>query len=253
MTEKQIKNLIKEYEKEYIDFMGIERFPQYRIELFKMDVAKSDAAGFGSMAQAKYNFKTNEHILRICIDSKISKSIIFHEFTHILDADMYAAKNPLKYMGLSGYTEYHASQVALMIMLGADKIQPHDFSFALDTKIKLFETGETVENYLNSRHQLVLDMMNRTDFPRDIEALKTTIGVLYNYFGLRSICKMYAEDYHEKVDNTVVVKKISSELFEEINSSMVGWFNQSQVEASFITYKRIIEPMLQKMFPNVVI
>lgn len=205
MTEKQIKNLIKEYEKEYIDFMGIERFPQYRIELFKMDVAKSDAAGFASMAQAKYSFKTYEHILRICIDSKISKSIIFHEFTHILDADMYAKNDSHKYMWLSGYTEYHASQVDLMVMLGADKIRPNDFSFTLDTEIKLFETGKTVENYLNSRHQLVMDMMSRTDFPRDIEALKTTIGVLYNYFGLRSICKMYAEDYHEKVDNTVIM------------------------------------------------
>lgn len=253
MTEKQIKNLIKKYEKEYIDFMGIERLPQYRIELFKIDVAKSDAAGFGSMAQAKYNLKTNEHILRICIDSKISKSIIFHEFTHILDADMYAKNDPHKYVKVTGYTEYHASQVELMVMLGANKIQPDDFSFTLGTEIKLFETGKTVENYLNSRHQLVIDMMSRTDFPRDIEALKTTIGVLYNYFGLRSICKMYAEDYHEKVDNTVIIKKIPSELFEEINSSMVGWFNQSQVEASFITYKRIIEPMLQKMFPNVVI
>lgn len=247
MTEKQIKNLIKKYEKEYIDFMGIERFPRYRIELFKIDVAKSDAAGFGSMAQAKYNFKTNEHILRICIDSKISKSIVFHEFTHILDADMYTVKNQWRYMGLSGYTEYHASQVELLIMLGADKIQPHEFSFTLTTEIKLFETGETVENYLNSRHQLVLDMMNRKDFPRDFEALKTTIGVLYNYFGLRSICKMYAEDYYEKVDNTAIVKKISSELFEEINRSMVGWFNQAQVEASFIPYTKIMWPMLQKM------
>ena len=202
---------------------------------------------------AKYNLKTNEHILRICIDSKISKSIIFHEFTHILDADMYAKNDPHKYVKVTGYTEYHASQVELMVMLGANKIQPDDFSFTLGTEIKLFETGKTVENYLNSRHQLVIDMMSRTDFPRDIEALKTTIGVLYNYFGLRSICQMYAEDYHEKVDNTVIIKKIPSELFEEINSSMVGWFNQSQVEASFITYKRIIEPMLQKMFPNVVI
>ena len=31
MTEIQIKNLIKEYEKEYIEFMEIEKLPQYKI------------------------------------------------------------------------------------------------------------------------------------------------------------------------------------------------------------------------------
>ena len=75
--------------------------------------------------------------------------------------------------------------------------------------------------------------MNRTDFPRDIEALKTTVGVLYNYFGVRSICKMYAKDYTEEVDNTIIIQKLSKVLFEEINSFMVGWFNEAQVELSF--------------------
>lgn len=34
MTEIQIKNLIKEYEKEYIEFMEIEKLPQYKIDFF---------------------------------------------------------------------------------------------------------------------------------------------------------------------------------------------------------------------------
>lgn len=91
---------------------------------------------------------------------------------------MYAKQDSWKYMALSGYTEYHAAQVELMIMLGADSIQTQDFSFTVDVEIG----NSTVRNYLNSRHQLVVNMMNRTDFPRDIEALKTTVGVLYNYF-----------------------------------------------------------------------
>ena len=33
MTEIQIKNLIKEYEKEYIEFMEIEKLPQYKLSL----------------------------------------------------------------------------------------------------------------------------------------------------------------------------------------------------------------------------
>lgn len=244
MTEIQIKNLIKEYEKEYIEFMEIEKLPQYKIDFFEINVEESDAAGFVSAAQAYYNTKTDEHILRICKSSEIPRYIVFHEFTHILDTEMYAKQDSWKYMALSGYTEYHAAQVELMIMLGADSIQTQDFSFTVDVEIG----NSTVRNYLNSRHQLVVNMMNRTDFPRDIEALKTTVGVLYNYFGVRSICKMYAKDYTEEVDNTIIIQKLSKVLFEEINSFMVGWFNEAQVELSFVSYMKIMWTMLQSYF-----
>lgn len=131
MTEIQIKNLIKEYEKEYIEFMEIEKLPQYKIDFFEINVEESDAAGFASAAQAYYNTKTDEHILRICKSSEIPRYIVFHEFTHILDTEMYAKQDSWKYMALSGYTEYHAAQVELMIMLGADSIQTQDFSFTI--------------------------------------------------------------------------------------------------------------------------
>lgn len=73
MTEIQIKNLIKEYEKEYIEFMEIEKLPQYKIDFFEINVEESDAAGFASAAQAYYNTKTDEHILRICKSSEIPR------------------------------------------------------------------------------------------------------------------------------------------------------------------------------------
>ncbi len=43
MTEIQIKNLIKEYEKEYIEFMEIQKLPQYKIDFFETNVEESDA------------------------------------------------------------------------------------------------------------------------------------------------------------------------------------------------------------------
>lgn len=76
MTEIQIKNLIKEYEKEYIEFMEIEKLPQYKIDFFEINVEESDAAGFASAAQAYYNTKTDEHILRICKSSEIPRYIV---------------------------------------------------------------------------------------------------------------------------------------------------------------------------------
>ena len=65
---------------------------------------------------------------------------------------------------------------------------------------------------------------------------------------VRSICKMYAKDYTEEVDNTIIIQKLSKVLFEEINSFMVGWFNEAQVELSFVSYMKIMWPMLQSYF-----
>lgn len=80
MTEIQIKNLIKEYEKEYIEFMEIEKLPQYKIDFFEINVEESDAAGFASAAQAYYNTKTDEHILRICKSSEIPREKIIRSY-----------------------------------------------------------------------------------------------------------------------------------------------------------------------------
>lgn len=41
MTEIQIKNLIKEYEKEYIEFMEIEKLPQYKIDFLELMLRKA--------------------------------------------------------------------------------------------------------------------------------------------------------------------------------------------------------------------
>ena len=43
MTEIQIKNLIKEYEKEYIEFMEIEKLPQYKICLLYTSPSPRDS------------------------------------------------------------------------------------------------------------------------------------------------------------------------------------------------------------------
>lgn len=57
----------------------------------------------------------------------------------------------------------------------------------------------------------------------------------------------HTEDYTEEVDNTIIIQKLSKGLFEEIDSFMVGWFNEAQVEMSFVPYMKIIWPMVQKL------
>lgn len=246
IREEQIGLLIEKYEKEYIEFMEIESFPKYKLELFEIKMDEVDAAGFGALAQAIYNPKTDEHTLRICINLELKKYIVFHEFTHILDSEMYAKGDSLRYMYLSGYTEYHASQVEIMVLLGAGNIHLMEYAFSPNSKIETFPSEKSVEEYLCTKHQFVVDMMSRSDFPANIETLTTTLGALYNYFGLRSICKMYAQNYAEQIDNTAIIETLPPQLFSEMNVFMKGWFDKAKIEMSFEPYSNAIIPMIRE-------
>lgn len=87
--------------------------------------------------------------------------------------------------------------------------------------------------------------MNRTDFPANFECLQATLGALYNYFGLRSICKMYIKDYVEKVDNTVIIKWIPLNIFNAMNIWMEGWFDESKIDMSFGPYSNATMPIIE--------
>ena len=50
MLEKQIRILIEQYEKEYIDFMQISNLPSYELELFELNLSEINTTGFGSFA-----------------------------------------------------------------------------------------------------------------------------------------------------------------------------------------------------------
>ncbi len=118
------------------------------------------------------------------------------------------------------------------------------FEFLLNSKIETFPSEKSVEEYLCTKYQFVVDMMNRSDFPASIETLKTTLGALYNYFGLRSICKMYAQNYVEQVDSTDIIKIIPQYIFSTMNIFMQGWFDKSKVELSFGPYSNAIMPLI---------
>ena len=237
---------IKQLERSYIQFMGIENFPKYNLELYEIRVDETDQKGFGAIAQAMYDPKSGKHTLRICKNLELKKYVVFHEFTHILDSEMYAKRDSLRYAYLSGYTEYHASQVELMVLLGAQSHLDIVTDKTINSVISTFPSEKTVLDYLLTKHQFVVDMMQRRGFPESIEALKTTLGALYNYWGLRSICKMYLKDYVEKVDNSAIIDILPSQLFSVMNSFMDGWFDASKVEMSFGPYSNALIPILKE-------
>lgn len=52
MIEDNCQRIIKQYEKEYIEFMEIEEFPDYNLDLFDIKIEDTDSKGYGAIAQA---------------------------------------------------------------------------------------------------------------------------------------------------------------------------------------------------------
>lgn len=79
---------------------------------------------------------------------------------------------------------------------------------------------KNIQEYVTALHVLVTELIDRADFSANFEILKYTLGVILNYYGRRSICKMYAKGYQEEVDNSVIEKPITSTATAFLNDYM---------------------------------
>ena len=93
--------------------MGISQFPEFDLKTKFASLAIADSQGFDSAAVTAYQPITGQHSLCVSTNLELSKYLMFHEFTHMYDSEIYVNGDKVRYAGLSGYTEYHASQVEL--------------------------------------------------------------------------------------------------------------------------------------------
>lgn len=199
---------------EYKQFMEIDAFPKFEIEYYALDLSKDYIYG----AQAVYDAKTKKHILRLPTDFEIPKILLFHELTHILDIEKYSVGENNHDFCLHGFTEYHASQVELMVMIGAETISS-TVSFSMKDQINRSECS--VQKYVNNKLETARELMLDLNRYRRIDGL----GVLYNFLGLRSICSLYSSDFIDQYDYNDFVKTMSSYLFISLKNYKVGWVN----------------------------
>jgi hypothetical protein len=132
-----------------------------------------------------------------------------------------------------------------MQLLGAN-ILDEVLSFSMDTIITTFAGKKTVYQYVNEKYRHAIELFSRADFPADLNTLKSAIGLLYNYFGLRSICETYSIDYIEKINNQVFLEFIPTWHFADLNRLMHGLFDEEKIELSIINYINIIFPLIKK-------
>ena len=243
-SESLIKRKIDGYVNEYIRFMNIEKFPSFDLKFKMVSKSIADSQGFEVPAYASYQVQTQAHVLCVSTNIELPEYLMFHEFTHILDSEQYVRGDPMRYAGLSGYTEYHASQVELALLMGASSIASIP-AFSMNTIISTLGGEKSVSQYVQDKLQHAIELFSRDDFPADISTLKTAIGVLYNYWGLRSICEMYAIDFAETVNNEAFLKYIPTLNFTVLNQLMHGWLNESNINLSIPIYTNIVFPIIQ--------
>ncbi len=225
--------------------MGIDNFPEYSLQTKTASLTAAEVQGFESVASTFYNPQTCQHTLTVSTNLYLSQYVMFHEFTHMYDSEVYVNGDKVRYLGLSGYTEYHASQIELARMVGAKTIDAIP-KFSMNMIISTFAEEKSVYRYIQDKYQHAAELFSRPNFPANIETLKSVFGVLYNYWGLRSICEMYATDFVETVDNTVFLRFISTMIFTRINNMMHGWLDRTKIELSIPLYVNSIIPIIQK-------
>lgn len=244
MDRNYITKQLSTYVDEYVEFMGIEQFPKYALQTQEASKSTADSQGFEVAAATFYQPLTGQHTLLVSTNLCLSKYLMFHEFTHMLDSELYVNGDKMRYAGLSGYTEYHASQVELAQLLGAKTIDTVP-SFSMNTVVSTFGDKKSVSQYVQEKYQHAIDLFSRNDFPANVNTLKSAFGVLYNYWGLRSICEMYATDFTETIDNSAFLKYIPTLNFTLMNNLMHGWLDNAKIDLSIPLYTNTIIPIIQ--------
>lgn len=227
-----INEFVKRCEADFISYLGIDSFPRYRVVAKEMSLKTSQKQGFDSTAAAFYDVSTGSHTLEIWTDLCISKMnaeyLVFHELTHIYDAEKYSERDKIKHVANKGFTEYHAAQNDFMQLLGAKK-ESEQLSFSVQQEVDTISGKMSAFKFVMMPHDHAIKMIKRIDFPANIEALAVTFGLIFNYYGRRSICKMYATDFEDKADNTIIAKFIHEDTVKALDTFMLGWFDQGRV------------------------
>lgn len=244
-----LKQFIKKCESDFMCFCGIDTFPPYNVVSKEMTLDKSKKEGFDSVASAFYDVSTGAHRLemwsKLYLPQMNAEYLVFHELTHILDAETYSQKDKCKNVANKGYTEYHAAQNDFMQLLGAKNIT-EPFSFSMKQRFETFSREESAFDFLMQPHNHAISMIERDDFPASIEALAVTLGLIFNYYGRRSVCKMYATDYVDNADNSVIAGFIREDTVKALDMFMLDWFTKERVSMIDSLYYKMVISLAQQ-------
>lgn len=238
---------VRKCEIDFLKFMNVSCLPNYTITTINITQEQADSQGYAVPANVKYDFNTNTHHMSIwtILPALSADYILFHEFTHMIDTERFCKSNQIKYIANKGYTEYHASQVALMKMLGAKTIDS-TLSFTMEQTVETYSGSKSVTELINTPLNTISEIIKRNDFPADIGTLSTAIGLVFNYYGYQSICQMFAQNYTENENTSVLSQFMGDNTVNLLGKLMCGWFDDSKVNIIDDFCRALIFSMLKK-------
>lgn len=211
---------------QYKQFMKIDSFPAFTLGSFTLDISGNSF----SVAKAEYSFIPPKHKLLLPANYDIPKFMLFHELTHILDAERYSNGEKSHDYWLTGYMEYHASQVELMEALGAQTIDDA-ITFSMLDHINGMQW--TVQQYVNNKLETAKKMIVDSSPTMRIDGL----NVFFNFLGLKSICVLFATDYSENYTYQEILTRMSTLQLSAIKSTMQGF--SVDVEKTVMLYAQV--------------
>ena len=238
---------VRKCEIDFLKFMNVSCLPNYTIATINITREQADSQGYAVPANVKYDFNTNTHHMSIwtILPALSADYILFHEFTHMVDTERFCKSNQIKYIANKGYTEYHASQVALMKMLGAKTIDS-TLHFTMEQTVETYSGSKSVTELVNTPLNTFSEIITRNDFPADIGTLSTAIGLVFNYYGYRSICKLFAEDYMETEDSSSIAALFGDGITNILDKLMLGWFDDYKVSIIDDLCEKLVATLLKK-------
>ena len=114
----------------------------------------------------------------------------------------------------------------------------------MNHNINTFAGNITVQEYIEDKHNQAIELFNNDFFLVNDEYMLDSLGVLFNYWGHRSICEMYAKDYKENTNNDAFIKRIPPYLFNPLDSLMHGLMSDKQINVTMLQYESIIRILL---------
>lgn len=202
----------------YKYFMGINTFPQFEIEYYRLN----DSQDFVYAGRTEYDPETKRHKLLLPSNAEVPKFLLFHELTHIFDMESLGNGNRAHDFCLTGYMEYHASQVELMTMMGAKTIR-EALSFSMEDAINCskWSVRQYLDNKLETAKILILDS--------SLEKRCDGLGALFNFWGLKSVCSMYSIDFKDDYGYREFLNHMSSLLFMEMRDCFTEWIDDVDI------------------------
>ena len=128
-----------------------------------------------------------------------------------------------------GFLEYHASQIETIKILGYESIG-ENISFSMKQQVETVASIKSMQNFVDEPANTAKSLLRRSDFPKDLETLLTTAALIFNYYGRRSICLMYAQDYREDVDIMEFSEFIGTAQLDALDTFLKGWLNAAQID-----------------------